>query len=170
MVARIPIVEDLDADWYEHVPMVKDEETFLAAARDPEAAGIGTALRGWAHETMLSRGDPIGRLSEEIARLAAPDFPRPEIPTRDNVPSRHRAWRVRAAPDDPPWAHLRIAGRRLRNAARQAFRGVKGGNEERFILEERKVPETLVDWMDPRDLFDATEVDALTAVWARVLG
>jgi hypothetical protein len=170
MVAPIPMIDDLQLDWYRHVPAIKDEDAFLAAARDPEAAGIGDALRGWAHETMLSRGDPIGRIADELARMAAPGFPRPEIPTREQFPSRHRAWRTRMAPDDPPWAAVPVLGRRLRNLLRRTFRGMLGGNDARFVMAERKVPDVLAEWMDPRDLFDATEVDELTAIWARTLG
>ena len=37
------------------------------------------------------------------------------------------------------------------------------------MLEERRVPETLVEWMDERDLFDSTDVEPLMERWRGVL-
>ena len=169
MIAPIPLVEELSADWYEHVDLVTTEEDFLAAAMDPEAAGISDRLDHWARETLLPSGDPIAGVADILAGLADPDLERPEIPTSDTFPPRHRAWKVRAAPGEPVSTRLAAAGHRMRFGFRRKFRGVLGGKDDAFILKERQVPEELKEWLDERDLFDSTEVDRITAIWGRVL-
>ncbi len=169
MIAPIPLVEELNADWYEHVDLVTTEEDFLAAAMDPEAAGIGDKLEHWARSTLLRSGDPIAGVADILARLTDPDLKRPPIPTSDAFPPRHRAWKVRPAPGEPPWTRLAAAGHRMRYGFRKTFRGVLGSKDDAFILKEREVPEELKEWLDERDLFDSTEVDRITGIWKEVL-
>jgi surface carbohydrate biosynthesis protein len=169
MIAPIPLVEELSADWYEHVETVATEDYFLAAAMDPESAGITGRLEHWAKATLLASGDPIDGIARILAGLADPGLERPEIPTRDHFPDRHRAWKVRAAPGEPVWTRLAAAGHRMRFGFRRTFRSVLGDNEDAFILKEREVPEELKKWLDERDLFDATEVDRITGIWKEVL-
>lgn len=169
MIAPIPLVEELSADWYEHVEMVTTEDEFLAACMDPEAAGITDRLEHWARATLLPSGDPIAGIAEILAKLADPALERPQIPTSDHFPDRHRAWKVRAAPGEPVWTRLAAAGHRMRFGFRKAFRGVLGSQDDAFILKERQVPEELKEWLDERDLFDSTEVARITDVWKNVL-
>ncbi len=169
MIAPIPLVEELSADWYEHVDLVTTEDAFLSAAVDPVAAGISDRLARWAKGTLLPSGDPIAGVAAILAGLTDPGLDRPEIPTADAFPPRHRAWKIRPAPGEPVWTRLAAAGHRMRFGFRRTFRGLLGSREEAFILKERVVPEELREWLDERDLFDSTEVDRLCAVWREVI-
>jgi hypothetical protein len=67
----LPIPASLHVHWHDLVEHVTSEKKFLEACLGEPTATGGPALRDWAHETMLSRGDPIVRLADFLAEVCA---------------------------------------------------------------------------------------------------
>jgi surface carbohydrate biosynthesis protein len=68
MVEPLPISESFSADWYEHVPRIRNETEFQKACLEKAAQGPNP-LEAWAEGEMLANGDPISKLADFLHAL-----------------------------------------------------------------------------------------------------
>lgn len=68
MVEPLPISESFSADWYEHVPRIRNAAEFQTACLEKAAHGPNP-LKAWAEGEMLANGDPISKLADFIYTL-----------------------------------------------------------------------------------------------------
>ena len=69
MVEPLPISEDFSADWYDHVPRIRDWPEFEITCLDGSQGDNNRRLRTWAQNEMLARGDPISNLADFLHQL-----------------------------------------------------------------------------------------------------
>ncbi len=75
----VPWPESLRIAWHDHVPHVRSEQQLLDAVLAPSSGG-DSALATWARTALMSRGDPIVRIADQLARIHARTVPVPEPP------------------------------------------------------------------------------------------
>ncbi len=66
MVEPVPIIESFEADWYQYVPIIKQQSEFEKICLE-ENSDVDKRLRDWAMTEMLANGDPILGLASWIA-------------------------------------------------------------------------------------------------------
>jgi surface carbohydrate biosynthesis protein len=82
MVAPFPVPATLKQEWHDRAPRLATFDALHEACVDSAIAAGPSPLAQWARSTLMSRGDAIVNLADEIARLARGDAPRPPIPSR----------------------------------------------------------------------------------------
>ena len=75
----VPWPESLHADWHALLPHLRTEEEVMAAVLTPREGGDSPLAR-WARSALMSTGDPIVRIADELARIRAGSVPIPEPP------------------------------------------------------------------------------------------
>ena len=76
IVEPTPWPESLHQAWHDLVPHVTSESELVAAAVATDAAG-SAALATWARSALMSHGDPILRIADELARVRRREVPVP---------------------------------------------------------------------------------------------
>jgi hypothetical protein len=75
----VPLPESLHIEWHDLLPHLRSEDEMIAAVVAPPQDGDSPLAR-WARSTLMSRGDPILRIADELARIRAGSAPIPEPP------------------------------------------------------------------------------------------
>jgi surface carbohydrate biosynthesis protein len=75
----VPWPEFLHNGWHALLPHLRSEDEMIAAVMAPSEDG-DSPLATWARSTLMSRGDPIVRIADELARIRAGSVPIPEPP------------------------------------------------------------------------------------------
>lgn len=75
----VPWPESLHNEWHALLPHLRSEEEMIAAVVTPPEDGDSPLAR-WARSALMSRGDPIVRIADELARVHAGSVPIPEPP------------------------------------------------------------------------------------------
>jgi surface carbohydrate biosynthesis protein len=75
----VPLPDSLHSAWQTLLPHLRSEEEMIAAVFAPPQDG-DSPLAGWARSSLMSRGDPILRIADELARIRAGKARIPEPP------------------------------------------------------------------------------------------
>jgi surface carbohydrate biosynthesis protein len=123
IVEPIELPASLHQRWHSLVPRLQSEDVFIRATTDP-AARSDDALSGWARSTLMSRGDAILRIADELAAICRGSVPIPEpapwrsitLPGRLPLPRRlqfemrrHIAPLAPGRPEAAPWILKNVA-------------------------------------------------------------
>ena len=111
----VPLPASLHSEWHALLPHLRSEQELFAAALTPPGDG-DSPLGQWARSTLLSKGDPIVRIADQLARIRAGSAPVPEPApwrsitpeTRFGIPSRllYEARRRFPTPLWPPFRRV----------------------------------------------------------------
>ena len=75
----VPLPESLQSEWHALLPHLRSEGEMIAAVTDAPQ-DVDSPLAQWAQSALMSRGDPILRIADELARIRAGSAPIPEPP------------------------------------------------------------------------------------------
>jgi surface carbohydrate biosynthesis protein len=75
----VPWPESLRVEWHGLLPHLRSEAELIAAVTTPPEDSDSPLAR-WARSELMSRGDPIVRIADELARIRAGSVPTPEPP------------------------------------------------------------------------------------------
>lgn len=67
MIEPIPLIESFKADWYQYVPIIRQQSEFEKICFEGNS-DVDKGLRAWAMTEMLANGDPIFGLASWVAR------------------------------------------------------------------------------------------------------
>jgi surface carbohydrate biosynthesis protein len=79
MLKPVPLPDSLHSEWHALLPHLSSEDEMIAAVVAPRQDG-DSPLAQWAESALMSRGDPILRIADELARIRAGSAPIPEPP------------------------------------------------------------------------------------------
>jgi hypothetical protein len=74
----VPMPESLQSEWHALLPHLHSQEELIKAVSAPPVDA--SPLSRWAQSALMSRGDPILRIADELARIRAGSVPVPEPP------------------------------------------------------------------------------------------
>jgi hypothetical protein len=66
MVEPLPLIESFEADWYQYLPIIRQQSEFIKICLEGNS-DVDKGLRAWAMKEMLANGDPIFGLASWVA-------------------------------------------------------------------------------------------------------